>query len=77
MGWTRAGGWSFAVDGLQAWFREPGCHIFGALAEPNAFQLFHDRVVDHVVALDGVLLELALPLGQAIAPDLMLPIDAL
>jgi hypothetical protein len=39
--------------------------------------LLHDRVVDHVVALDGVLLELALSLGQAIAPDLTLPIDAL
>jgi hypothetical protein len=65
------------VGGLQALFRDSGRHILGVLGETNAVQLFHDRVVDHVVALDGILLELALFPGQAIAANLLLSINAL
>jgi hypothetical protein len=47
------------------------------LGETNAVQLFHDPVVDHLVAFDGILLELALFLGQAIAANLLLSINGL
>jgi hypothetical protein len=47
------------------------------LGETDAVQLFHDRIVDHFVALDGILLELALFLGQAIAANLLLSVNTL
>jgi hypothetical protein len=65
------------VGGLQSWLGGSGCYIFGALSETNAVQLFHDPVVDHLVAFDGILLELALFLGQAIAANLLLSINGL
>lgn len=39
--------------------------------------MLHDRLIDHFVALDGVLLELALSLSQAITANFLLPIDTL
>lgn len=65
------------MGGLQSWLGGSGCYIFGALSETNAVQLFHDRLIDHVVAFDRVFLELSLSLGQAITANLLLPIDTL